>query len=220
MFFTNFAFFSSLSHAEDLNAICRKKMHNPKVTITTNFGTLKYDHTKTRRAISRIHLDKGGKLTSGKLLNGISTFEHKAGVEFKINKKTLPTGIHCYYPTEINITVGSGANPTIYIAKEFPKDSCSYNTTLRHEQTHQHINQAVLEHYIPIIKDRILETIKKYSVAGSRKNIDIEQAQKALQKKYLSAIQSLVEEIRQETAIEQAKLDSEDNYAFDESLCL
>ena len=220
VFFANFAFFSFGASAQDLSAICRKKMHNPKVTITTSFGKLKYDNTKSRRAISRLHIEKGGKLLDGKLLNGISTFEHKASVEFKINKKTLPSGIYCYYPTEININIGAGNDPVIYIAKEFQKDSCLYNVTMRHEQTHQHINQSVLEYYAPIVKERMLNVVQKYSVAGSKKNISLEQAKMSLQKRYMSELKILVEEIRKETAIEQEKLDTVENYIHDESLCL
>lgn len=220
IFFVLLSFKSSIAvGAEDLKAICRKEIENPKVTIVTQFGNIKYDHTKSKRAISRIHLSNGGMLQSSKLLNGLSVFERKIGVAVKVKQKRLPSGINCYYPAEINFLIGTGEDPIIYIAKEIKKDTCIYDVTLRHEQTHQQINQSVMEHYLPTIKEHLLNVVKKYPVAATRKIINIEQVSAELTKKYTLASSSIVEEIRKETLKEQSRLDTMEHYTYDESLC-
>ena len=53
-----------------------------------------------------------------------------------------------------------------------------------------------LIYYTPIVKERMLNVVKKYSVAGSKKNISLEQAKMSLQKRYMSELKVLVEENR------------------------
>ena len=220
IFFVLLSFKSSIVlSAEDLKDICREKMTNPNVTIVVQFGDIKYDHTKSKKAISRIHLNNGGELKSSKLLNGLSVFERKIGVSVKVTHKKLPSGINCYYPTEVIFLIGTGEDPVIYIAREIEKDSCVYDVTLRHEQTHQQINQSVIEHYLPVIKEHLLNVVKKYPVAATKKNISVEQVSAELTKKYTLDSSSIIEEIKQETLKEQSRLDTMDHYIYDESLC-
>ena len=221
VFFANLTFFSSFALAnDDVKYACLRNMREPEVVITTSFGDIKYDNTKSRRTITRMHIQEyGGTSAKGNFLNGLSTFEHAINLNFKIRKQTLLSGITCVYPTNINLYLGIGENPVIYIARDYQEDSCMYNVILRHEQTHQQINQSVLEHYLPIVKQRFLEVVKNNAVIGSTEDIDLEQAQKELQQIYLSALNPLLDEIKAETNAEQAKLDNQKNYDYENMIC-
>ncbi|MBQ8870166.1 MAG: hypothetical protein IJ019_02180 [Alphaproteobacteria bacterium] len=221
VFFITLTSFSSFCLAkDDITVACLRNMREPEVIITTSFGNLRYDNSKSRRTITRMHANQyGGKVGKGKFLNGLSTFEHELKLNFKIRKQTLLSGITCVYPTTINLFLGVGEDPVIYIARDYSEDSCMYNLVLRHEQTHQQINQSVLEYYLPIIKERFLEVVRNNAVVGSNSDIDLERAQGELQQKYLSVLNQLLEEIKTETDAEQAKLDNDKNYDYETQIC-
>ena len=220
IFFVLFYFKSSIvMGAEDLKALCRKHIIEPKVSIVAQIGDLKYDHTKSKKAITRMHLSTGADLITGELLQGLSLFERKLSVGVKVESKRLPSGINCYYPKEVNFKIGTGENPTIFIAREIKRGTCKYDVVLRHEQTHQQINQSVIEHYVPVIKEKLREIIQKYPVAATRKNIDINVVADDLSAKYTKSFTLLLEEINQATQKEQSKLDNLEQYTYESDIC-
>lgn len=220
VFFANFAFFSSLCKAEDdIKTLCIRNMRNPEVIITTSYGDIKYDHTKNRRSITRLHKYQHKNVLSGKMLNGLSVFNYVTNVSIKLRKQTLLSGVNCVYPTMVKLNFGAGENPVIYIAREYEEGSCMYNLVLRHEQTHQQINQAVLEYYLPILKQRFLEVVRNNALASKNSDINLTLAQNELKDKYIAAITPILDEIKAETAAEQAKLDSDENYDYEAQIC-
>ena len=221
VFFAYLTFFSSYVFAKDeIKLACLRNMRDPEISITTSFGKIRYDHTKSRRTITRMHVNEfGGKVSRGKFLNGLSTFEHELNLNLKTRKQTLISGVTCVYPTSVNLYLGAGEDPVIYIARDYEKDTCMYNLVLRHEQTHQQINQSVLEYYLPIVKERFIDVVKKHSVAASTEDIDLEYAQNELQNIYLSVLNPLLEEIKAETNAEQSKLDNDKNYEYESLIC-
>ena len=176
---------------------------------------------QNQKTLERLHKKEyGGDLSDGYQINGLSTYDLSTVLEFEITKKTFNDGVTCFYPTDINLTVGID-NPTIYIARSIKKGTCAYEVALRHEQTHQQINIEILEQYLPKIKENLIAAVKKYAVtARKRDDVSIEFLQQGLQKKYLEAINPVLEEIEKETKQEQMLLDNPENYDFEQSLCL
>ena len=221
VFFINFTMFSFLANAKEKAVdVCLRNMRNPEVVITTSYGNLKYDHSKNRRSITRMHIEKyKGKLQSSSLLNGLSTFEYAVNVKFRLVKQTLLSGTTCIYPSSVQLHIGVGEDPVIYIARDYPENSCMYNVVLRHEQTHQQIYQSVLEYYLPIIKERLLKAVSENAITVTDDDINMEVAKQELRDKYLSVINPLLEEIKRETSVEQLKLDNSKNYEYENKLC-
>jgi hypothetical protein len=221
VFFINFTFFSSLANASgDFKKMCLQSMRNPELVITTSYGNLEYDNTKSRRTITRMHKNqhKNRAPVQG-LLNGLSTFEYALNIKFNLKKQTLYSGVTCVYPSKVTLNIGAGENPKIYIAKDYKEGTCMYDLVLRHEQTHQQINQSVLEYYLPIIKERMLEVVRKNAVAGKNYDISMGMAKNELKDKYLVAMEAILDEIRAETEAEQMKLDNDKNYDYESNIC-
>lgn len=220
VFFTNLTFFSSLARANDAEQACIQAMTAPEITISTSYGNLQYDHSKSRRSITRLHLsrNKSGTLFKN-LLNGLSTFEHSINFSAKLTKHTLPSGITCVYPSSVTLHFGTGEDPVIYVAREYEEDTCMYKLVLRHEQIHQQINQSVLEHYLPMIKQKFLEAVKNNVVVSKDYNISFAVAQEELKEKYLTILNPLLEEIKDKTKAEQNKLDRAENYDYETAIC-
>jgi len=219
-FFLSFAFFLTAAHAQNYKARCMPFVQSPHVEIVATYEPLRYDYSKVSATLERLHQKEyGGRLGEGHHINGLSTYNLTTVLDFEIEKKSFNDGVTCYYPTDIKLTLGI-KDPIIYIARHIKKGTCAYEVTLRHEQTHQQINIEVWEHYLPKIKEQFLETVKKYTVAGrGQDDISLEAAQESLQKKYLAAIEPLLDEIKAEIKHEQIKLDNQENYDYEQSLC-
>lgn len=198
---------------------CRSVMRYPRVTISTSYGKLRYDHSKNRRTLTR--LDKkqyGGEVTPGHQLNGLATYDLVMDLDFNLTKSTLGNGIVCLYPEEVKLRIGL-ENPVIYIARDLEPETCEYNIALRHEQTHQQINTEILEYYLPIIRDRFIGVVENHSLVSSLTDVNMELAKDSLRNRYLSVINPLLEEINAEFKREHSKLDNAENYGYEGSLC-
>ena len=227
VFFASLTFFSSSLMADDeLERECLKFVDAPEVVITTSYGKLRYDHENSRKTINRLYLNnnriKGKaktKTLSTGLTNGLSNFEYKININSKVQKKTIPSGITCVYPTFVNLYFGVGEDPVIYIAREYDKGTCMYKLVLRHEQTHQQIAQSVMESYLPVVKERFVEVVKNNVIASRSYNINISTATDMLKSIYAEVLNDLLLEIEEKTNIEQSKLDNAENYEYETAIC-
>ncbi len=221
LIFTSFAIFSETSAADDATEeMCRGMAQEAEVEILTSYGKLRYDFSKNNRNLTRMHLRQyGGRLAPGKHVHGLATYDLATEVSFKLYQKTFADGSVCLYPYDIVLSI-SVQNPTIYISKDLEENSCTYQLAMHHEQTHQQINQEVLESYLPIIKSRFLETVKAEPFVSSPNNdINMEAEQEDLKERYFSVLNPLLEEIKNEIQREQAKLDSAENYDYEQTVC-
>ncbi len=221
LLFFSFAFFSTAKAESDLNLRCQPFMPKPNIEFGFEIDPLKYDHTKVSRTLGRLHQKEyGGNMHLGYQVTGLATYQLGTELEFQIAKKTFNDGVTCFAPTKIFLRIVM-KEPTIYIARSLKTGTCAYNIALRHEQTHQQINLEVIEHFLPVLKDRFIEAVKKYSLASRpQDDISIEQAQNSLQKKYLEVINPVLDEIKEEIKKEQLKLDTLEHYQYEQSLCL
>lgn len=215
-----FTFFSTTVYAQTAaETACRKVMRPPEIEISASYGKLKYDFSKNNRTLTRMHLRQyGGNVPTGKFVHGLATHDLTTEINFKLRKNTLPSGFVCVYPANIELKIGI-KNPTIYISKDLKEGSCLYQIAMRHEQTHQQINTEALEHYLPLLQKRFLAAVKKNALLSSRSDINLTLAQDKFKDKYLQALNLVLDEIETEVNTEQAKLDSEENYEYEASLC-
>lgn len=208
------------SAAQSSDDVCRQLMRPAKVKIDVSYGKLRYDFTKNYRSLTRLHIRQyGNNIATGKKVTGMAANDLIWTMNLHLQKNSLPDNTSCIYPTDVNLILNI-KNPTIYIAKELEEGSCRYNIAMRHEQTHQQINIQVLEHYLPLIKNRLIEVIKNNSLISQPYDVNLSLAQETFKRKYLAAIQPLLDEMQAEITAEQAKLDSPENYEYEESLCL
>ena len=220
LIFASCAFFFKISYANEYKEKCMQYRETPNVRIALEFDELKYNHTKTPRTLSRMQREKyTGKLLNGYQVMGLTTYDFGTELNFKLEEKIINNGLTCYYPTEVNLVI-SMRYPTIYISKTVAKSSCQYEQLLRHEYMHLELATAALKAYIPVLKERFLEAIKKYPVAGrAQKDVSLDVVREDLTKKYMSVLTPLVQTLQDEINTEQAKLDTPENYNSEQKLC-
>lgn len=205
--------------AQDLKALCRQEMRFPEVKISTSYGKLRYDFSKSKKALTRLNIKTyGASSTPGREVHGLAIYNLVLDLDFIMTKRNLRNGVVCAYPSEINLKIGL-KDPVIYIAKTLEPGSCSYNITMRHEQTHQQITTEVLETYLPIIQEKFLQTVREHSIAADTQDFSTTLAKDSLKQHYLNVLNPLLEEIKEEIKAEQSKLDNIEHYDYEASLC-
>lgn len=213
-FILTFLLFSHFASAEDL---CATFTEEPQIKITASYGKLEYDFNKNTDEITQL-AQKFNLAEKGLFAHGLST----VNVNFDITINTLgqPIGNSqiCVIPTEVTIFLGLDS-PIIHISKELAKESCEYNIVLQHEKVHQQINKSTLEYYLPMFKYASTEIIKNIKPILITDINDIEKTTGDLTKSYNQKLTPLVDYIKREMLTEQQKLDNQNNYLLESTLC-
>lgn len=220
LIFGSCVFFSDFSYANEFKEKCMQYRAVPNVRVALEFDELKYNHTKVPRTLARLQREKyAGNLLDGYQVMGLTTYDFGTELSFNLEEKIINNGLTCYYPTDINLVI-SMRYPTIYIAKTVSKNSCQYNRLLRHEHMHLQIATSAFEAYGPVLKERFIEAVRQYPVAGRpKKDVSLDVVRDDLTKKYLSVLTPLVKTLQDEINAEQSKLDTPENYNYEQGLC-
>ena len=200
-----------------LGADCSSLNINPAVKITSSFGKLSYDESKNTSEITE-KAKSFNLVEAGDFAGGLSTVNINFDITINTLGQMMEDNYYCVIPTEVNIFLGLDS-PVIYISKDIQKESCRYQITRYHEQTHQQINKKTLEYYLPIFKASSKAIVKKITPVQINDINDMEQATASLTKQYNAKINPLVGFIKKEMLLQQKKLDNPENYKFEGSLC-
>lgn len=95
-------------------------------------GVLSIDHSKSVKEITAAQAKGGFKAD-----HGVGLFQNRIKTELTFVELTAPG-------KRMALTTRISTSPIIYVAKELPKDSCSYQLVLGHELLHQEYDLEVL----------------------------------------------------------------------------
>lgn len=196
---------------------CPENISAPKIELYTSYGKLEYDFSQNNEEITKI-AQKQGIIEKGLFASGLSTINVNMDITLKTVGDIIGKYDFCVYPTTIKLSIYF-SDPTIYISKQLIPNSCEYNVVLRHEQTHQQINKAALDYFLPLFN----EAAKKISTSVKPINVknlsDIDKASAELTEEYNKKLSPLLEFFKQELLKEQLKLDNQANYQHENTLC-
>ena len=219
-FFVNPVFADSA--IEKYKADCLKFINPPTVLLESSYGKLRYNYSKDMKYLGRATAEK------------LSSFQKSTKNEFKImgltkvrdifNYETsfmvfsLNKNYSCIYPEKIKVRLGYNM-PTIYIANNLKKDTCLYDLTVRHENTHMQIYIDALDYFLPIFKEYLNNQFRLIGIDIVAKNGDIQESIKKLNEKYLAGAQEKVNAWRNEVETEELKLDTPEHYLMESMIC-
>lgn len=124
----------------------------------------------------------------------------------------------CLYVAHVDVKIS--VDPTIYIAREYPKGSCQYNAVLEHEKKHVRTDREIINKYTNIIVKAVNNTLKK--IGYGHGPYDVAQLP-ALQKQISGIIESVIGQfsanMNKERQLLQSKVDSLEEYNRVDALC-
>lgn len=108
-------------------------------------------------------------LTQGKI-------ETETSISFE--SQQLLSGDYCLWPQEVDVTVHYQAQ--VYIAKQYPPDSCRFALTRQHELRHVAADEETLAEYLPKLKETAIRTAAQAFPAGPFTRAARDQARDAI----------------------------------------
>ena len=196
---------------------CNGINRRPVVRLWTSYGQLVHDlshDTQYINGLSQKNPEEG--LTTV----GLAAIQDYYTIGLKGFSVKLDQQYSCVMASEIDIFIGY-KDPVIYVTNQYPKDSCEFSHTLRHEQTHQRINKLTLEYYLPIIDEAIRKAI--YDVRAVKTLTDDPERDKKgtdlLLRYYTARLEPLLQEFLAARKREQQKLDNMSNYQMEWKIC-
>lgn len=198
-------------------AACPEIVPLPKIKLLSSYGKLQYISDKNNQQITDLAATHGI-IEQGIFAYGLSTVQIHMDVSLKAIGDSVAEYDICVYPTTVELSIYF-ADPTIYISNQLSPKSCEYNVVLRHEQTHQQINKAALDYFLPLFNSaasKIAASIKPINVSNIS---EIDAASNELTEKYNQKLRPLLTFFKQQLLKEQLKLDNSVNYQHENSLC-
>lgn len=213
-FILTFMFFSLSVPAR---AACPDNFPPPEIELYSSYGNLSYDFSKNNQQITDL-ASRHGIMEKGLFASGLST----VGVNMDVTLKTIGDVIgeydFCVYPKTVQLSIYF-SDPKIYISKQLIPNSCEYNVVLRHEQTHQQINKTALDYFLPLFHQaagKIAASVKPVNVSSLS---DIDKASAQLTAEYNQKLGIMLDFFKQQLLNEQLKLDNQNNYQHENTLC-
>lgn len=141
-------FWLALARIGTAEAACAPATADPKVTFKSIFPhqPVFYD-SYTRAEIAKFSTIK---LPLGKAFAGLTrgSYTHQMSAKGRYGRSN--NGF-CVYLTEVDFTF-EFKDLFIFVAKEYPRGSCRYNTTLAHEMQHVNLYKASFTRHAPALK--------------------------------------------------------------------
>jgi hypothetical protein len=151
---------------------------------------------------------------SGSVLLGLTQIADAFTAQSSFTLYPLASGKFCVAVRRIDAVLG---NPVmnVYVADEYPPDSCEYNVILAHENTHVRFNLETLRDWLPTVKAALTEAAKHKFPAVFPHKPDGHEMEQYL----LSNMQATFTLMGEDMARRNATIDTPENYRRENAKC-
>lgn len=201
---------------------CLRYISSPKVVLQSSYGKLRYNYSKDMEYLGKAtakKLEALHKSTQSEFkIMGLTKVRDVFDYETTFSIFPLNNSYSCIYPENIKVRLAYNM-PTIYIANNLKKDTCLYDLTMRHENTHMHIYIDAMDYFLPIFKKYLDGQFKEIGIEIVSRKENVQETIKKLNEKYLKGAQQKVDAWRQEIEDEELKLDTPEHYLMESMIC-
>ncbi len=192
---------------------CRAAI-TPKISVLPVKGRVKHDLTKSKSQLNRVDVDtispygpNHNANVSG-LMSGTLQIKHEMGFMQETYDRVNQT---CVYLKSVNVTLH--IDPTVFIAKEYPKGSCMYDAILTHEMKHVQEDRLIINKYTNIIGKAMERIVAQVGAAhGPYPSQSIASAQKNIQNSVHKVLDKYSDQMNEERRQRQQAIDSFEEY--------
>lgn len=196
---------------------CMEYADEVKLIFKSSYGRLRYDKSKSQKAVQKIAQKGNFEIDSGYQIMGLADFSSKMSVGMDVVSIDMGKGM-CIIPDTVEVFFGF-EDPVIYIAREAQRTRCQKMLVTRHEQTHMQISVLALEYFLPQMKKIAYEhaqKIKPIFVANGENTQDIVDK---MMEKFVAKMTDLSDQFNKHLHDEQRKLDNLENYEYESKVC-
>lgn len=198
---------------------CNSINNTPQIVFKTTYGALETDFSKSKEDIAKLPEQSTRYEEKGIYSDGYAPINFAWNIYVKQGDvKYYDDETSCAYPLVIEAFLGF-QNPRIYVAKEYPEDSCRFAQIFRHQQAHQQINKTALDYFLPIFDRAIQKTIRNVKAVKVKNAGAASEGYATLNRYYKAELGQLFESFYQIVNYEHKKFDDLIKYETEDNLC-
>lgn len=191
-----------------------------KVNIIWSSDAVKYDFTKSQNQMDSMETDtvnpydRSVKTHVGGLMKGGINMKSQiqvAGLSYSQSQMI------CQWIDKMDITIA--IDPTIYIAREYPKGGCEHRAILEHEMKHVFVDRSIVKKYAPMIKEHLEKAVLKVGIVGPKPERKRAEFHKKITDYMSAQLKAVTDKMYAERRALQAKVDSREEYDRVSGLC-
>lgn len=151
---------------------------------------------------------------AGNVLLGLTQIADAFTAQYRYSIFALPDGRYCAVLRRVDAVLG---NPVmnVYVADEYPPDSCEYKVILAHENTHVRFNLETLRDWLPTVKAALSEAARHKFPAIFRYKPNEDEISQYL----LANMQATFDLMGKDMAERNATIDTPENYRRENAKC-
>ncbi len=207
-------------HLASGNIACQLKQ-SPRIDISASDTSVRYDHTKYQEQLDTLGTDTKSPYGEGVRthVGGLMSGEVSVSQNIRIMQETYPTlNSGCLYIDSVKVNIH--IKPTIYIAREFPKEGCMYAAVMEHEKKHIAVDRKIVNKYTNLIVHGLDKALKKAGYAqGPYSTGRLETEQKRIQDYTQAIVNAYAQQMTEERKRLQQEVDSLQEYQRVNNLC-
>lgn len=143
----------------------------------------------------------------GGLMEGSIRVETDASFMLESSRQTGQT---CAWFDAVNLRIK--VDPTVFVAREFPKGSCMHDAIYWHEIKHVNTDRAVVNKYLPEFERVVYDYINQSGVQGPVAESQADQLQERMMDQLTTRINRINKAMEEERHQRQRALDSRSEY--------
>lgn len=205
------------------------KDFTPSIKVFLTAPEPDFDFSKTKKELSkdtekvsrewakneeqRVWIERG--FTAG-LARGGTGFRWRAR---NIGKRYGGYGSHYFCPFFNNIEIEIFYGATLFVVSDFKQESCDFRRTLAHEFQHHDINLAIAEKYVARLQKDLPSMLLQVEHYGYVPHDKLAARFELMRASLADAVDIYMEEMHKEMTVENAKIDTLENYKFESQSC-
>ncbi len=186
----------------------------PEIEVLYNYGDLHYDYEKSPDEIKQIYLEDNPNGVVERI-RGLTQLSARASVSIDPETVMLKSERYCTYAKKIEVKLLY--TPVVYISNQLEKDSCQFNLTMRHEQTHLQFGHQALRDAAKDMSDNLQQYIETNSPFVSKDDYEADE-QKVVQI-YTNKVEQIFNDFRKNLEKQNSRIDTTENYKKEASYC-
>lgn len=134
----------------------------PEISIVASDTKVTYDHTKSQAELDNFDTDTVSPYaaTVQTHVGGLMSGEVSISQNLRMMQETFPSyNAGCLFVDKITVSIH--VSPTIYIARDYPKDGCMYAAIMEHEKKHIAVDREIVNKYTRLVGAAIDTVLKK-----------------------------------------------------------
>lgn len=191
-----------------------------EIDVIWSSDTITYDNSKSQNQLSNMPIDTKSPYSShvatkvGGLMQGGLEVTTNMNIS-KISNPILKQS--CLWLKNISIEIH--INPTIFVASEYPKDSCMYNAVLEHEMKHIKVDREVATAYQEQLRSMASAIAQQIGVVGPKREIEVEITHKKIIKYVEGNMTKVTDKMYEQRRRLQQKVDTLEEYERVQKKC-